>query len=94
MSFDGEYQTESPEFSEVDKAWRYADNLGSKWFFYPFYFLVTNSGKTIKDACDPLKHLVGKRTETVVALFKSLHTEPEATNMDAIKYACFVAENS
>lgn len=69
MSFEGEYQTERPTFKTTDDAWNYSDDLGSKWYFYPFHFVVSDSGKTVIDAPDMFSFLRGKRVKTVVALF-------------------------
>jgi len=40
MSFDGDYQTEKPEFDTIEEAWEYSNDLGSKWYFYPFHFVT------------------------------------------------------
>jgi hypothetical protein len=84
MSFDGEYVTERPIFDEIDKAWEYAANLGSKWFFYPFVFVATE--KTIIDAGDLLKWTVGKRIKTVKRIFEEKQKRPETEGMDAEEY--------
>ena len=54
MAFDGDYVTERLEFKSIDDAWEYSNNLGSKWFFFPFHFVIKNL--TIKDSPDLLKH--------------------------------------
>ena len=58
MSFDGATQLENPDFKTVDDAWEHSNNLGSRWFFYPFHFVVTASGKTIKDTPNLLKRFI------------------------------------
>ena len=73
MSFDGEYKRESPTFETIESTWDYANDLGSKWFFYPFYFVATE--KTIIDS--PIKNLIGKRIKTVKLIFNELSKEPE-----------------
>ena len=70
MSFDGEYQTERPEFKSIDDAWEYANDLGSKWYFYPFHFVVVN--KTIKDTPIHLEYFIDKRIKTVCGVFNRL----------------------
>jgi hypothetical protein len=93
MSFDGEYQTEYPRdtgyFDSVEDAWEYGDDMGSRWFFYPFYFVVSESGNTIKDAPDMLKFLEGKRVSTVAKLFYKLFelVEEKELNLDVYEYA-------
>lgn len=79
MGFDGEYQRENPEFETIDKAWDYANNLGSKWFFYPFCFVATE--KTIIDAT--IKNLIGKRIKTVQRIFNELSKKPEMQGVNA-----------
>lgn len=32
---DGEYKTEGEDFPSVESAWQRADDMGSRWFFYP-----------------------------------------------------------
>jgi hypothetical protein len=84
MSFDGETKTEQPVFGNVQDAWEYAGNLGSKWFFYPFTYIVTESGKTIKETPHGLEFLKGKRVKTIQKMFKraSTHTEMQDADVD------------
>ena len=91
MSFDGDYQTERPEFETIEQAWDYSNDLGSKWYFYPFHFVVTASVKTIKDAPYPLDYLIGSRVSRVSRDFETLAKLPDAQNLDADNYAFFVA---
>lgn len=90
MSFDGETQLERPTFQTVDDTWEYASDLGSKWYFYPFYFVVTDSGKTIKDAPYPLDVYTGCRVKTVKKLFKTASAKPEAEGMTLENFMFFV----
>lgn len=83
MSFDGDFQAENPIFTEVDEAWSYSNDLGSKWYFYPWHFVVTDTTKTIVAAPHGMEALVGKRTATVVRLFNALHQELIAKNEQA-----------
>lgn len=39
---DGEYKNEG-DFETVDAAWRRADDMGSRWFFYPVCVVTGNS---------------------------------------------------
>ncbi len=82
MSFDGEYQIERPTFESIEKAWDYSNDLGSKWFFYPFHFVTTASGKTIKDTPEMLQHLKGMRVKSLAKHFESVSKQPEAQNAD------------
>jgi len=63
MSFDGDYQRERLKFDTIGEAWEYSNDLGSKWFFYPFHFVV--KGETIKDAPAMLDYMKNKRIKTV-----------------------------
>ena len=80
MTFDGDIQIERPEFESIDEAWDYSSDLGSKWFFYPFHFVVSESGKTIKESPELLEHLTGLRTKTVRKHFKAISELPELAN--------------
>ena len=44
------------------------ENMGSRWFFYPFVFIATE--KTIVEAPNCLEFLNGKRIKTVEQFFK------------------------
>ncbi len=91
MSFDGEYQIERPTFESVDKAWDYSNDLGSKWFFYPFHFVTTASGKTIKDVpCNLMDHLKGMRVKAVAKHFAQVSKTQEAQNADSESFAYLI----
>ena len=95
MSFDGDYVTEGRDFKTVQVAWERAADMGSRWFFYPFSFVTTASGKTIKDAPRQFEHLFkGLRVKTVVKIFKQLSKRPEAQEMDVEQFADFVMMNA
>jgi hypothetical protein len=72
MSFDGEYVTEAKN-SDVQALWDHSNNMGSKWFFYPFHFVCTD--KTIKESYFPVEWLQGKKIKTVKGLFSKLNNE-------------------
>ncbi len=44
------------------------ENMGSRWFFYPFVFIATE--KTIVETPECLEFLNGKRVKTVERFFK------------------------
>ena len=89
MSFDGDYITEGA-FDSVDAAWDRSNDMGSRCFFYPFHFVTTASGKTIKAAPDELQHLVDQRVKTVAEHFAAIAKTPEAQNVDAETYQFLV----
>jgi hypothetical protein len=93
MSFDGDYKLERPEFKTLEEVWVYSNDIGSKWYFYPFQFAVTNSGKTIRGASFLLEFTIGMRVETVARRFEELQKAEEAQNMDAETFHFYIADN-
>ena len=66
---DGDHVTECKDLSKWECIERSVD-MGSRWIFYPFHFVVSDSGKTVIDAPDEFKFLERKRLNTVKRLFK------------------------
>jgi hypothetical protein len=89
MSFDGDYVTEG-EFQSPSEAWNRSNDMGSRWFFYPFHFVTTASGKTIKEAPEMLQHLVDQRVKSVSEHFAAISKTKEAQNADAETFAFLV----
>jgi len=87
MSFDGETKIERPEFDNEKDAWEYNNDMGSKWFFYPFRFLVNLSHKTIIGTCDCLPLALGKRLKTVQRIFKQYSEKSEMQDVDPESFA-------
>ena len=75
-------------FKSIDDAWDYSNDLGSKWFFFPFHFVI--KGQTIKDSPTLLKGLNNKRIKTVQQLFKHLSNQKEFQNLDVFDFAMAV----
>lgn len=90
MTFDGDYVTEADGFKTVRDAWEHAEDMGSRWYFYPFSFVTTESGKTIVAAPDLLERFEGRRLKTVRREFASVAALPEAQNADAEEFAIMV----
>lgn len=78
LSFDGEYKRERGPFDSVEAAWQYANDLGSKWYFYPFVFVASESGKTIRETPRGLERFKGQRVATVAAIFARISKQPGA----------------
>jgi len=91
MSFDGDTQLERQECKTLADVWDHSSKIGSKWYFYPFHFAVTDTGKTIKDAPHPLQYLNGRRVATVSREFARAAKLPEAQSMDCDDFAFLVA---
>lgn len=89
MSFDGDYVTEG-QFDSIDQAWNRSNDMGSRWFFYPFHFVTTASGKTIRDTPELMQHLNGSRVKAVSKHFEQVCKTPEAQNLDAEAYAFLI----
>ena len=86
MTFDGDYVTEG-EFDSVQDAWERSEDMGSRWYFYPFHFVVSQSGKSIVDAPEMLDRFKGKRIKTVRQEFKRLSEHPAMVEADANDFA-------
>jgi hypothetical protein len=83
MGFDGEYQTEG-EFNSVSEAWDRSNDMGSRWYFYPWHFVV--SGKTIVSAPYMLQRFNGKMLTTVIQRFSALSKMIEMENAEVDDY--------
>lgn len=90
MSFDGDFVLERVNADSVMAAWDYAGDLGSKWFFYPFYFVVSESGQTIIDTPEGLEILKNKRVKTVKDLFCQVSKKPETLDSDAELFSLYL----
>jgi hypothetical protein len=84
---DGDWVTDYAGCKTIDEVWDRVDNQGSKWFFYPFYFVITDergytlSTQRIVAAPDNLEHLVGKSIKRVsreIAIQTAIASQPEA----------------
>jgi hypothetical protein len=82
MGFDGEYMREYHDFDSVDDAWEYSNNMGSKWYFYPFHFVVSGSGLTIIDCGYGFEFAIGKRVKTVARRFNELSKQEDMKDAD------------
>jgi len=90
MAFDGRYVTEG-EFDSVEQAWQRSDDMGSRWDFYPFHFVTTASGKTIKDAPGILREFIGKKTSFVEECFGRCSHSEDIQYMGVDEYAQLVS---
>lgn len=96
MALDGDYVTETDRdhrdgWPTVAEVWNHAEDMGSRWYFYPFQFVVTGSGLTVVDTPIGLDFLKGKRVKTVKAIFKGLSARQDTIGRDADQ---FIAEVS
>jgi len=94
MACTGDYVTEGRDFKDVETAWNRADDMGSRWFFYPFCFVTTDSGKTIKDSPDQLKFFNRKRVKTVSRIFTQTIESAHDGLMDVEEFTFLLGMNS
>lgn len=90
MAFDGAFVVERRDFNSIQDAWEYDNDMGSRWYFYPFRFVTSQSGKTVKDTPEMMQHLNGLRIKTVAKHFKTQAEKPENQNLDVEQFAFIV----
>lgn len=90
MTFDGDYVTEGRDFESIDEAWDRSEDMGSRWYFYPFHFVLTASGKTVAESPDNLERFNGKRIKTVAKEFAQLANDPEFQNAEVDEFAFYL----
>ena len=83
VSFDGAKVIERVS-GTIDECWDHCNDLGSKWYFYPFSFVV--SEKTIIDTCENLEHFKGLRIKTVLKRFATVFESTKDLELDAEQY--------
>ena len=91
MGFDGEYKIEGL-FPSISEAWDRSNDMGSRWYFYPWHFVVTESGKTIVDSPDMLHCFNGKRLATVIKQFSTMSKQIKMENADIEQYTFALRE--
>jgi hypothetical protein len=94
MSFDGEYKLESPVFDTIPDAWNYGNELGSKWYFYPFHFVVTESGKTIRDTPNQLEEFDNISVKKVASIFNNTNKmlDDKKLNADCDQFISYLVD--
>ena len=94
MAFNGDYVVEKmATFETTDNAWEHAEGMGSRWYFYPFCFVVSESGKTVIDAPRPLEFLEGKRIKSVSKFFEKVSKLSESKSADVDTYLYLLMGN-
>lgn len=83
VSFDGQTQLERVN-GNVDDCWEHSNDMGSRWYYYPFHFVV--SEKTVIDTPEGLEHYKGKRIETLLREFKKAYDKSIGDN---VQVDCF-----
>ena len=94
MAFDGSFVTEKKdEFNTVNDAWKHAEDMGSRWFFYPFCFVTSASGQSVIDTPANLEFLKGKRVKTVSRFFEKISQLPESKGVDVDTFLFILMDN-
>jgi len=81
MSFDGEFVTEG-EFKTIEECWKHSEDMGSRWFFYPWHFVLSDSGKTIIDTPEIMEWAKGIRLNTLQRIFNANSKRKDLENAD------------
>ena len=88
MSFDGGYVREG-EFNTIDDVWNYSNDMGSRWWFYPFHFVVR--GQTIVDVPDDIFGWCSRRKiKTVIKIFNEFSQRDDTQGMDCDDFAWYL----
>lgn len=90
FSFDGDAVSDG-FFENIDSAERYINDLGSKWYFYPFAFVTTT--KTVISSLVGLEFLSGKRIKTVKILFKKVFDATVENEVDESEFIDLLRKN-
>jgi len=71
MAPDGATVTEGRDFPTIEAAWERADDMGSRWYFYPVSIVTTPKG-FIRDIPRGMgRHWIGRRVSTLARAFAS-----------------------
>lgn len=91
MSFDGGFIKEG-NFETIEDAWEHSCNMGSRWIFYPFHFVVKN--KTIKSTPQFWDFFENKRIKTVSKILEKMSKKEELQNACVEDYFYYIAFSS
>jgi hypothetical protein len=89
MTFDGDHVVDG-DYDTVEEAEQASCDMGSRWYFYPYHFILSDSGKTVKTAGENLERFVGKRLSTVKKEFKMFSELPEARGLDCEEFGWLI----
>ena len=102
MSFDGDYVKDFT--GSIEECQNVSGDMGSKWYFYPFHFIITNKG-TVMDTCCGLidlntnesflsKLFKNRKIKTVQNVFKKLYEycDSEGLSLDGNAYESLMIE--
>lgn len=97
MSFDGEFVTDS--IGTLEDCLNRSANMGSKWYFYPFHFIVTiGNGKVVETSTGLVvmgtgesfqsKLFKGRKLSTVKKVFANTYkrAESEDLQLDCLEF--------
>lgn len=102
MSFDGEYVTDS-HHNTIEDACETSADMGSKWFFYPFHFIlsgnkVVETGQGLIRMKDNKPYLElmfkGRFFDTVKKAFTKTSSMIAEAKFDALEYEMFLIDTN
>ena len=100
MAPDGKYQvehnifTKDKLFESIEDARKRSGDMGSRWYFYPYHFVVNSTLSTIVESPDgPLSFLAGEKIKQVQKMFKRASEKSDAEGMDIEEFEFFLAKN-
>jgi len=94
LSFDGDYVIEHNGFKTIESAWERAEGMGSRWYFYPFWFVFYEHSLRVADTPEGLERFKGKSLPTVRREFERFSKMPELQNADAELFSLCLQHNA
>jgi len=67
---DGDHVTDQRD-KAFDVCIKASEEMGSKWYFYPFHVVTTQSNMTVADAFGDMEPFIGKRLKTLKKVIAS-----------------------
>lgn len=61
---EGDHVTDFEQRKNIDQVWDELNNMGSRWFFYPLYFVASNKNRIV-DTPEGMEFLKYKSVQTV-----------------------------
>jgi hypothetical protein len=83
LAYDGEAVIEGRDFESIEAAWSRAEDMGSRWFFYPVC-VVTGEAKILDVPRGMDEGWIGKHLKTLVDQIKLLAASSEVEDQKAV----------
>jgi hypothetical protein len=95
MSFDGDYIKDFT--GSIEECQNVSGDMGSKWYFYPFHFIITDKGTVMETGCGLIdlktkesflsKLFKNRKIRTVQNVFKKLYKHCDLNDLSLDGYA-------